>query len=270
MKLSRKLLTLLFMSLFCIIAFSVCVYASDIRYEYSVESPNHHNIIINGQNVGKQPHRAETEATCMTLAVCYECKAQFGDYAPHDFMDATCTSPKICTFCDYQEGEPAPHSGGTAECMAQAKCEFCYAEYGDPLGHTGGVATCAEKAKCERCGEAYGDILSHTGGVPTCQSGAVCTVCNNEYGELGDHIVSEEWTREKEFHYNKCETEGCDGVFNDSDHDDENKDGKCDICDYKYKLSQTERILTIVGSSIGILALAGIITFVIIKKKKKK
>lgn len=270
MKLKGSLLITLLVTLFCIVAFSVCAQASDIRYEYSTDNPNYHNIIVNGQIVGNQPHRAEIDATCMTLAVCHDCKAQFGDYAPHDFMAPTCTNPKTCTVCDYQEGEPSSHSGGQAECMAQAKCDYCGAEYGDPLGHTGGEATCTKKAECERCGETYGDTLPHEGGEATCISGAICTFCNNAYGELSDHVVSTEWTCEKEFHYNKCETEGCDGVFNDADHDDENGDGKCDVCDYKYKLSQTEKTVIIVSSVLGGLVLAGALTAVIIVIVKKK
>ena len=270
MKIQRKLLILLFISLFLIIAFSVCAYASDIRYEYSQDNPNYHNVIINGQIAGKQPHRAETDATCMDLAFCYECMAQFGDYAPHDFTAPTCTNPKTCTVCDYQEGEPASHSGGTAECMAQAICDNCGAEYGDPLGHTGGEASCSEKAKCERCGETYGDTLPHEGGEATCISGAICEACNTEYGELADHVVSDTWTCEKKFHYNACKTEGCDGVFNDADHDDKNSDGICDVCDYKYKLSKTEKTVIIVSSVLGGLVLAGAITAVIIVIVKKK
>lgn len=269
MKIKRKLLITLFISLFCIIAFSVCTYANDIIYEYSVDNPNYHNIIINGQNVGKQPHRAETDATCMSLAICNDCKAQFGEYSPHRFLNATCTNPKTCSVCDFQEGEPIPHSGGQAKCLALAICDGCGAEYGDILGHIGGQETCSTQAVCTRCGIAYGATLPHTGGTPTCQRGAICIVCNNVYGELGECSFGGEWIIEDEFHYQLCQNEGCDEISNDSDHMDKNNDGKCDTCGAKYKLSLISVILILVIISVFIGAVTVGVIFAIKKKNKK-
>lgn len=209
--------------------------------------------------------------TCTKKGSCYRCKVQYLDKTEHDFSEASCTYPKTCYNCDYTEGELLPHTGGEAGCFSLAKCEVCGAEYGDILGHTGGEATCTEEAVCERCGESYGDLLAHTGGEATCQSFAICEICGEAYGELGDHKQDEKWTIEEDFHYNACLNEGCTDIFNDADHDDENNDGKCDICEYKFKLSQAEKVWIIVGASLGAVVLIGAIvaTIIVVKKKRK-
>ena len=210
--------------------------------------------------------------TCTQKGSCYLCKAKYLDELEHDFSEASCTHPKICYNCDTTEGDLLPHSGGEAGCFTQAVCEVCGAEYGDVLGHTGGTATCTEEAVCERCGESYGELLAHSGGTPTCQSPALCEMCGEAYGEKGEHSQEEEWTIDEKFHYNSCATEGCDEIFNDSDHQDSDKDGKCDTCDYKYKLSQAEIVWIIVGSSLGAVATitAVVVAIIVIKKKRNK
>ena len=273
MKLSNKFLVLVLTLTFFALAFSVFASAvevkSDIRYEQSQTNPNKHDIIINGQKVGEAFHRESGEATCQTKAICYECMAEIGDYAPHSFLEPTCTNPKTCSVCDYQEGDTIPHSGGEAKCLERAVCSGCGSEYGDILGHTGGEATCSTQAVCTRCGESYGATTQHTGGKATCQKGAICTVCSAEYGELGECVPGNEWVVEKDFHYQLCQEKECTTVFNDSDHLDKNKDGVCDVCQYKYKLSQAQLLWVIFGSSIAVIAIVGaVIPIVLIKKKR--
>ena len=212
---------------FLIVAFSLCVYAvGGERYEASTTDELRHNVIINGMVVGTELHRSDMIPTCMSRAVCRDCYAEFGEFAPHSFYEATCTNPKTCSVCDYQERETIPHSGGEAKCLERAVCSGCFSEYGDILGHTGGEATCSSQAICTRCDEPYGATSQHTGGKATCQTGAICTVCSAEYGELGECVPSGKWCSENDFHYQPCQENGCTTVFNDSDHTDENKDGK--------------------------------------------
>ena len=274
MKRLNKILVAIFALILLSVLFSLCAYASGgERYEASITNPNKHDVIINGQKVGEAFHRAEIEATCQKKAVCHDCKAEFGELAPHDFLAATCTNPKTCTVCDYQEGGPIEHSGGQAGCLELAVCSDCGAEYGEILGHTGGEdkLSCTSKAICERCGEAYGATRPHIGGTPNCQTPAICTVCGSAYGELGEHIISESWVIEKEFHYQTCAVKGCEGeVFNDGDHTDENKDGKCDICLYRYQLSKGQKILFVSGLAIGTAFLIVFSVFGIIKASKRR
>ena len=270
MRLFSKTLFVLFTFAFLLLTFSLCVCAQGgERYEASETDDSRHNVIINGMVVGTEPHRSDMTPTCMSKAVCRDCYSEFGEFAPHDFYDATCTNPKTCSVCDYQEGDTIPHSGGEAKCLERAVCSGCGSEYGDILGHTGGEATCSTQAVCTRCGESYGATTQHTGGKATCQKGAICTVCSAEYGELGECVPGNEWVVEKDFHYQLCQEKECTTVFNDSDHLDKNKDGVCDVCQYKYKLSQAQLLWIIVGSSIAVIAIAGsVVTIVLIKKKR--
>ena len=68
----------------------------------------------------------------------------------------------------------------------------------------GGTATCENKAICSECGEEYGELASHTPNADDgdCTTAIVCSVC-------GEEITPAE-----------------------SDHKDENGDGKCDLCEY--------------------------------------
>ncbi len=237
-------------------------------------NPYKHNIVraCCGEVLREDWHKPETFATCQKKALCSECKSYYGETLEHVFSNASCTYPKTCFNCDYTEGDLLPHTGGQAGCQEQAICEVCNVPYGDVLGHGGGEATCTKQATCVRCGVLYGAPLAHTGGVANCQSGAICQVCGTVYGEIGAHVVDEKWIVEDEFHYQACSIDGCDGVFNDADHIDGNKDGKCDICSHKYKLSQAQLIWIIVGSSVGGALLIGLATFgaiTIIKRKKK-
>lgn len=273
MKLSNKILVAFIAIIFLSLAFSLCAYAmGGERFEPSKTDPSKHDVIIDGQKVGEMYHRAsEIDATCFSRAICIDCKAEFGDFAPHDFIDATCTSPKTCRVCDYQEGAPIAHSGGEAKCLALAVCTGCGSEYGEILGHTGGEATCTLQAVCTRCNEPYGKPLAHTGGKADCQNKALCAACNTAYGELGSHIINESWVVEKEFHYQACLVEGCQGaVFNDGDHFDDNEDGRCDTCQHKYKLSKGQSIIMIIGLTVGTISLAGFSIFGIAKSIKKK
>lgn len=209
------------------------------------------------------------ESTCTKKGVCYYCKAEYLDTLEHDFYEPSCTYPKICKDCGLHEGETLPHTGGKAGCLSLAICEVCGFEYGDILGHIGGEATCSKQAVCERCGEEYGELAPHKGGVATCKFPAICSVCKTAYGELGTHIESEEWKIAEEFHYKDCANPGCTSLMIDGDHEDENNDGKCDVCQYKYKLSTVQVVLIIVGSTLGIIAVAGgTIAIIIIKKKR--
>ncbi len=222
-----------------------------LRTEYHVEDP-------------------DNMPTCTEKGSCYRCKTKYLDELPHNFSEPSCAYPKICKDCDLHEGERLPHTGGEAGCLSLAICEVCGVEYGDILGHIGGEATCSKQAVCERCGESYGVCLPHTGGTATCKAPAICTVCKTAYGELGTHIEDTEWKIAKEYHYKDCANPGCTELMIDGDHEDENNDGKCDICQYKYKLSTVQVVLIIVGSTLGIIAVAGGITAIIIIKKKRK
>ncbi|MBQ8546192.1 MAG: hypothetical protein IJ437_04550 [Clostridia bacterium] len=243
---------------------------TNYEFVYAYSDSNTHDIryFCCGAYVTSQPHSGG-EPTCSKKGSCYYCKAVYLDALPHNFSEASCTYPKTCYDCDATEGELLPHTGGEAGCLTLANCAVCGVEYGDILGHTGGNATCSEQAVCERCGESYGECLAHSGGTPTCQSLALCEVCGTPYGKLGDHAQDEKWTIAEEFHYNKCLNEGCLEAFNDADHEDNDNDGKCDICEYKYKLSQTEIVWIIIGSTFGALVAIGAIVSAIIVVKKK-
>lgn len=244
---------------------------AEFLHVLSQDDPSMHNVRLRCCGLYlKSEYHSGGEPTCSEKGVCYYCKAEYLDTLPHNFSEASCTYPKICYDCDTTEGERLPHTGGEAGCVTQAECEVCGTEYGDVLGHKGGTPTCSEQAVCERCDEPYGDYEAHSGGVSTCQSLAICKVCGTSYGELGDHLQEEEWTKTEVFHYNACANEGCNEAFNDADHEDSDNDGKCDVCEYKYKLSQTQIVWIIVGSALGAIVIIGAVVATVIAIKKKK
>ena len=146
-------------------------------------------------------------ATCKTAGICGECGAEY--YADHDF-----------SVPDYQYVD---------DTKCANFCENCDV-YIDWSYHEGGVATCQQKAVCEFCHHEYGKLAECSGGNATCTQKAVCSTCGKEYGELAPHSYGSEWKSDESAHWNECE---CGDKSNVASHQDENKDGKCDVCEYQ-------------------------------------
>ena len=73
------------------------------------------------------------------------------------------------------------------------------------------------------------ETVACSGGTATCTEKAVCEVCNTPYGNTAAHQHGSEWHNNADEHWNEC---ACGDKANTAPHADEDKDGKCDVCDY--------------------------------------
>ena len=152
-------------------------------------------------------------ATCSTLAVCDNCRNEYGSYQPHRHAsEYTVLSP------NFNDG------------MTHNELYTCCGAVKSTVGHTPSVAaTCTSLAICAGCGWAYGEFdynnhsshemsyvasaedanthitthvcchasftEEHTGGVATCTAAAICEKCNTGYGEMdADNHVNVTYT----------------------------------------------------------------------------
>ncbi len=118
------------------------------------------------------------DATCNTVAACTECGASTGAPLAHTAVIDSAVAPtcvesgltegKHCAICgeilEAQEETPATgkHVNSQGNWQADGEnhwqtCDLCGAAF-DQAVHGGGTATCAEKAQCDVCANAYGEV----------------------------------------------------------------------------------------------------------------
>ena len=162
-------------------------------------------------------------ADCFTRATCEICGEQYGDLAPHTYVnqlneyrkvsDATCISPAVyyqsCSTCgaqgpdtfEYGEPDPTNHASG---CIA----EWTQTETTHKCSHSlCGAVSVPEEAHewqdgvCTEC--AY--VCRHRGGTADCLSKATCEICGEQYGDLNpnNHTGKEVWVKDKDTHEKK-------------------------------------------------------------------
>lgn len=155
----------------------------------------------------------------------------------HTGGTASCTLLAKCTLCGEPYGELAPHQWNEATCNAPKSCENCDATQGEALGHSWQGATCEEPDSCTVCGATQGEALGHSWQGATCEEPDSCTVCGATQGEALGHTYEESWTVYENEHVKACIFHP-DVIISD-EHNDENKDGYCDECNYIVKEATT-------------------------------
>jgi len=111
-----------------------------------------------------------------------------------------------------------------------------------------------------------------SGGSATCTAKAICEVCNNAYGSTLDHEYGDTWQSDADKHWQQC---ACGDKSNESNHEDDNNDGQCDVCGYQMGTPQKDNdglgaggIIAIVVGGVVVLGLGGFaILWFVIKKK---
>ncbi len=125
-----------------------------------------------------------------------------------------------CNICLQDTRTPTAHTGGTASCIEQAVCTVCGVSYGELAEHEYDNAC---DGNCNVCLEDTREPAEHTGGTASCIEQAVCTVCGVSYGELAEH----EYDNACDGNCNVCEED----TREPAEHVDEDKNGKCDVCE---------------------------------------
>lgn len=196
---------------------------------------------------------------------CDEC----GEAVVHDCSDKN--KNHECDVCGKSMGnhsDSATDSDHTCDYGCGERLEECKPNKDD--------GDCTTDITCSICGTVITEGAdSHTGGTATCTAKAECDVCGKEYGEKLPHSHGKDWVTDANNHWNECE---CGDKANKTAHTDLNKDGRCDVCNYKTATdgssSNSNKKLScrsvIGGSSITIYILMGAVTFFIFKKRKSR
>jgi len=103
--------------------------------------------------------------------------------------------------------------------------------------HEWSDATCTKPQTCA-CGETQGEPTGHTWADATCTAPKTCSVCKATEGEPAGHTPSE-WKSDARSHWKNCTVEGCGVVVKGTKavHVDEDKNGKCDVCNADVAIS---------------------------------
>ncbi len=185
---------------------------------------------------------------------------------------------KVCTRC-HQEiaGTRAEHSGGTATCLNKAKCDVCGATYGKVAEHIFAqdawgyfdAAGHAHLCTTLECGD-RDKVIAHTSsGEATDDIDEFCVDCgyiitmakNHKHSGIGPY------QHDDEAHWQIC---GCGAECPHEPHVDKNRDGECDACSHDVAVSNSGSNLWWLWSVIAVVAVGGIVFFVIFAYKKKK
>ena len=147
------------------------------------------------------------------------------------------------------DSSKAAHSSTGANVATRRKkavCDDCGATYGDFTGHDRNTASWEKDAtghwhKCNTAGcTEKSDFAQHTPdrAAATETDPVKCSACGYEItAALGHtHAHGTEWKSDEDNHWNEC---ACGDKANTAAHQDENADGKCDVCAYNVELPTT-------------------------------
>ncbi len=239
------------------------------------------------------------DATCTTPKTCNVCGKTSGNTARHDYISATCTEPRTCRTCGEQTGSPLGHNNDKTTC-ADTLCSQCNQMIPSTSLHSFAPATCTEAKTCTKCGLIDGDALGHAVNtsntcanllcsrcktlVPgemaheyadaTCTQPKTCIHCSSVDGMALGHTPVIEGTGAPDTHKSSCTT--CQEVINATEpHTDSDSNGLCDGCgaaipkndDTNNGVNSTVITVIVIG---GVVAIAGVSSIIIIRKKRGK
>jgi len=152
------------------------VQITDHEYEFVADGDVHNEVCACEyvKPASSAAHSGGT-ATCIDLAVCEACGAEYGDFVDHVFAYTFNSTQHFeeCTVCELEKNHEN-HYGGTATCSSQAVCENA------------------------NCGHGYGATPAHTpagdlvDGTDT-YHWQICSVCNQPCNYVA-HTYPETWT----------------------------------------------------------------------------
>ena len=130
-------------------------------------------------------HKGGT-ATCVSRAICDECRGAYGELTEHSFKEATCQAPEVCSVCRATRGEASDHDYKPATCTSGSECRFCGKTANDALGHDFSTTLSYDSTShwyaCTRC-DAKNEKTNHKGGGATCKDSEVCDECGVSFGQ---------------------------------------------------------------------------------------
>ena len=163
-------------------------------------------------------------ATCISLAVCEDCGAEYGQLEKHRHVsentvmtvngDDMMTHLNVYACCGMAKEAEAHVMAKAATCTTLAECGECGWLYGelDPDNHSSSemsyVASADDPANHSAvhdcCGASFSE--AHSGGLATCVSPANCEKCQAAYGEIDEdnHVNITYTTVDGDIHGAKC------------------------------------------------------------------
>ena len=203
---------------------------------------------------------------------------QYGDFSTkgeqmgHDWGNNT-NCDTTCTVCGYvrttnQAGEPLHFF----EHPCTANCPNCGFQRENVEEHSPSKFDCINGQYCTVCGivlvEAPG---AHTPSAKeTCTTPQTCTECGIELTPATGHSAGVEWIGSADGHYKLCV---CGDKVEMSKHEDANKDGKCDVCEYQISTPKkglgTGAIVGIVLGGVAVVGGGGFCLYWFVIRKKK-
>ncbi len=178
--------------------------------EWQKTDTDHWKDCVCGKDMNVTAHTAatdwQTEENAETHWKLCECGEKV-DEATHEYSE------------DWKIGEDDHYK----ECICGDKSEITEHEYSEDWKTDGEKhwKECVCKDKSEEA--------THDGGEATCVVKAKCETCGAEYGDLEEHEQVEGWKNDATNHWKEC------ALGDKSElgaHDDEDNNGKCDICEY--------------------------------------
>lgn len=149
--------------------------------------------------------------------------------------DNACDS--TCNLCE-ELREVGDHDFNPADCFNAKTCKLCGFTAGEALGHTGNTddGDCTTEVNCIRCGEVVVAATEHSfNGMWQTDETSHWKVCENENCNVSNNKITH--THEED---DDCTTSvnclECDLVLVEAreNHEDQNIDGVCDYCVYKF------------------------------------
>lgn len=123
----------------------ICNFSGKLKFDGS-----HHWRVCSCGKIDEKVEHSGGVATTTQKAICSECGAYYGTYAPSNTPD----TPHECSFSDVWESDDTYH-------WHECSC----GKIDEKVEHSGGVATTTEQAICSVCNEYYGSFASIDGSI---------------------------------------------------------------------------------------------------------
>ena len=180
---------------------AICGEKGTETFEYGEKDPDNHNGALGDWQHDGENHwkiysccQAEAEraahhggtASCVSKAICEDCKAEYGDLLPHSFIAEKAEEQYLKSAATCTEKAVYYKSCATCGMTSNGTVDEATFESSDVLGHGFGAWTSngdgTHTRVCSR-DASHTETENCYGGTATCIASAICTTCGGEYGE---------------------------------------------------------------------------------------